>query len=260
MGFGDEILATGLARGAAKRGKKIAFGDTRKIVWGPWSAEIFKDNPNIALPGQEHGKNIEWIDHYKGHRLYNHQENGRWIWNMDFRVTPGEFYFDDAELKLAQRKGGFVVIEPNVPWWKPVAVNKDWGEANYNKLAKELFDRGCDLVQFKHKNTRRIIPDAKLIEHDQFRKSISVLSKAALYVGPEGGMHHAAAAVGVRAVVLFGGFIPPEIMGYDNQINLTGGAKACGNIQPCIHCKRAMEAISVDDVLDSCMLVLKSCS
>jgi hypothetical protein len=46
----------------------------------------------------------------------------------------------------------------------------------------------------------------------------------------EGGMHHAAAAVGVPAVVLFGGFIPPEIMGYKGQISLTGGATACGNI------------------------------
>ncbi len=253
------MIGTGLAKGAAARGKKIAFGDGRHIIWGPWCAEMFANNPNIARPGEEHAKTTEWCHHYKGNRLYNQQENGRWLWNMDFRVRPGELFFDEDEKKIAQKHNGkFIVIEPNVPWWKPVAPNKDWGEANYNKLAKELFDRGCDLVQFKHRNTRRIIPDAKLIEHDQFRKSISVLSKASLYVGPEGGMHHAAAAVGVRAVVLFGGFIPPEIMGYKDQINLTGGATACGNIQPCIHCKRAMEAITVDDVLSSCMLVLKN--
>jgi hypothetical protein len=257
MGFGDEIMATGFARGAAKRGKKIAFGDGRKIIWGPWSAEMFKDNPNIALPGQEFAKTTEWCHHYKGHRLYNHQENGRWIWHYDFRAIPGEFYFDDDEQKLATHRAGFVVIEPNVPWWKPVAPNKDWGEHNYRELAKRLFDRGFDLVQFKHKNTRRIIADAKLIEHDQFRKSIAVLSRAALYVGPEGGMHHAAAAVGVPAVVLFGGFIPPEIMGYQDQINLTGGARACGNTRPCDHCKQAMANISVDEVVASCMLKLK---
>lgn len=256
MGFGDEILATGLARGACERGKKIAFGDGRKIIWGPWSAEMFKDNPNIALPGQEHGKNVEWIDHYKGHRLYNNLENGRWHWNMDFRATPGQFYFDEAEKKL-QTQSGFIVIEPNVPWWKPVAPNKDWGESNYIQLAKELYDRGCKLVQFKHRNTRRIIPDAKLVEHDQFRKSISVLSKAALYIGPEGGMSHAAAAVGISGVVIFGGFIPPAVTGYGSHINLTGGVEACGNIQPCVHCKRAMEAITVDEVLSSCMAALK---
>ena len=141
---------------------------------------MFKDNPNIALPGQEHGKNVEWIDHYKGHRLYNHHENGRWHWNMEFKAIPGEFYFDDAEQKLAQRKSGFIVIEPNVPWWKPVAPNKDWGEDKYRQFARNYLIVDTNLVQFKHRNTRRIIPDAKLIEHDQFRKSIAVLSKAAL--------------------------------------------------------------------------------
>jgi hypothetical protein len=33
-----------------------------------------------------------------------------------------------------------------------VAPNKDWGEGNYRELAKQLFDRGRDLVQFA-KNT-----------------------------------------------------------------------------------------------------------
>lgn len=259
MGFGDEILATGMARGACERGKKIAFGDRRKIVWGPWSAEIFKGNPNIATPGQEFAPNVEWIEHYKGHRLYNHQENGRWVWHYDFKAKPGEFYFDDEERKLAQKKrSGFVVIEPNVPWWKPVASNKDWGDGKYRQLAQALFDRGCDLVQFKHRNTRRFVENAKLIEEAQFRKSISILSRATLYVGPEGGMHHAAAAVGVPAVVLFGGFIPPEIMGYQNQVCLTGGAKACGNVQPCAHCRKAMENITVEEVVAACMRALKN--
>jgi hypothetical protein len=88
MGFGDEILATGLARGAAKRGKKIAFGDGRKIIWGPWSAEMFKDNPEYPLPGQEFAKTTEWCHTTQGHRLYNHQENGRWIWHHDSRLFP----------------------------------------------------------------------------------------------------------------------------------------------------------------------------
>jgi len=56
--------------------------------------------------------------------------------------------------------------------------------------------------------------------------------------------------VGTNAVVLFGGFIPPEVVGYDGQICLTGGVKACGNINPCGHCRDAMSKITVDEVVD----------
>jgi ADP-heptose:LPS heptosyltransferase len=250
VGFGDEIIGTGLARGAAARGKKIAFGDGSKISWGPWCVEMFKHNPNIAPPGSEGQANLEWINHCKGHRLYNKLENGKWIWNYDFKVKSGEFYFDARELAFADKyQEGFVVIEPNVPWQKTVAPNKDWGESNYKKVAKILLSHGFRVAQFYHNNSRRIIEGATIINAPDFRNAISVLSKARLYIGPEGGMHHASAAVGVPAVVLFGGFIPPGIMGYGNQTCLTGGATACGNISPCSHCRDAMNRISVDEVM-----------
>jgi hypothetical protein len=254
MGFGDEIIGSGLARGAHARGKRIAFGDGQTILWGPWAAEIYQGNPNVAAPGAEGASDLEWIDHYKGRRKYNRQVNGRWAWNYNFKARPGEFFFDDAERQIAGMfTPGFVVIEPNVPWQKSVAPNKDWGESKYQELARRLLLQGCRLVQFRHGNSRRMIAGADLIELPKFRHVISVLSRAALYIGPEGGMHHAAAAVGVKAVVLFGGFIPPQVTGYDLHTNLTGGAEACGNIKPCKHCAQAMANISVDTVKEAAL-------
>jgi hypothetical protein len=61
-------------------------------------------------------------------------------------------------------------------------------------------------------------------------------------------MHHGAAAVGTPAVVIFGGFIPPAVVGYDMHVNLTGGAEACGSLNKCLHCRAAMEKISVEEV------------
>lgn len=252
IGYGDEIIGSGLARGAHARGKQIAFGDGHKIFWSSWAPEIYQGNPNVAQPGQERAANLEWIDHYKGSRKYNRQVNGKWVWNYDFRPVPGEFFFDDIERHIARQFApGFIAIEPNVPWQKTVAPNKDWGESKYEELARRLLLQGYRLVQFKHKNSRRLIAGADIIELHKFRHVISVLSRAALYIGPEGGMHHAAAAVGVKAVVLFGGFIPPQVTGYDTHTNLTGGAEACGHIKPCKHCQQAMANISVDEVKDA---------
>jgi Glycosyltransferase family 9 (heptosyltransferase) len=257
MGSGDEIIGTGLARGFHARGKLAAFGDGRKIIWSQWCEEMFANNPNIARPGSEARSNLQWIAHYKGNRQYNRLENNRWVWNYDFKVTPGEFFFSEVEQTvMANRRAafnGFVVLEPNVPWWKPVAPNKDWGEAKYRQLCELLVRNGVRVVQFIHKNSRRRLPGITTIEFHKFRDAIATLSLAKMYIGPEGGMHHAAAALGVSAVVLMGGFIPPAVIGYPDHINLTGGAEACGNTQPCEHCRRAMAKISVDEVWDSAM-------
>lgn len=247
MGYGDEIMATGMARGAIARGKRIAFGDRTRIIWGPWSEEVFRNNPNIARPGDEGAGDLEWIAHYKGHRLYNRLRGNRWIWNMSFRAKPGEIFFEPHELAFADAIGsGFVLIEPNVPWQKSVAPNKDLGKARYQAVANLLRRDGRRVVQFAF--GRDNLDGVELLKASSYRHALAALSRAAVYVGPEGGLHHGAAAVGIPAVVLFGGFIPPEVTGYAGHTNLTGGTVACGNLRPCEHCRAAMASISVERV------------
>lgn len=255
MGYGDEIIGSGLAKGAHARGKRIAFGDGRKINWSIWAPTIYKNNPNIAVPGSEGAKDIEWIAHYKGARKYNKLVNGKWVWNYDFKVLPGEFFFSEHEKLLAEKfPSGAIVIEPNVPWQKKVAPNKDWGDGKYEELARRLIVSGHRILQFKHNNSRRLIDGADIIELADLRQAAAMLGRAALYIGPEGGMHHSAAAVGTKAVVIFGGFIPPQVTGYDDHINLTGDSKtACGHIHTCQHCSSAMASISIDEVKEAAL-------
>src|SRR4029079_3225081 len=96
MGIGDDIIATGIAKGAAERGERIAFGNGKKIIWGPYSEMIFRNNPNVARPGEEN-KQVKWFHYYKGSRIYNMAGGGRWLWNYSFKVQPGEIYFDNSE-------------------------------------------------------------------------------------------------------------------------------------------------------------------
>lgn len=244
-------MATGMARGAKDRGKRIAFGDGQKIIFSPWSEQIFRGNPNIAHPGDESDDDIEWIRHHKGHRLYNSAGRNRWVWNMAFRPSPGELFFSAEEADFAESVGSdFVVIEPNVPAHKSVAANKEWGSSRYEMVACELA-RDHRVIQFWYENARARCASATQLRTPTFRHALAVLSRASLYIGPEGGLHHGAAAVGIPAVVLFGGFIPPAVTGYPAHTNLTGGATACGKLQRCSHCRAAMDAISVDRVLSA---------
>lgn len=253
MGIGDNIMATGLARGAKARGRRIAFGDGRRIFWDGNSPPIFFGNPNIAPPGSEGARDLEWINFRKGHRIYNSQVNNRWVWHPDkFKAKPGEIFLTPKEVAWAKQFGeGFVVIEPNVPNNKSCAPNKQWPIERFHDLARELKRDGLNVVQFSYQTAKYRLQDAVMIQTPTFRHAVAVLKNASLAVLPEGGLHHAAAAVGVRAVVIFGGFIPPAVTGYDSHVNLTGGVEACGSITRCDHCVKALEAITVGEVLEA---------
>lgn len=254
MGIGDNIMATGMAKGAKARGRRIAFGDGNKIRWDNNSAQIFFGNPNIAPPGQEHHKDLEWIKYYKGgpnSRIYNEQVSNRWVWHPErFKAIPGEIFLTTKEVAWAELHGkGFIVIEPNVPNNKSCAPNKQWPIDRFNDVARVLKSEGHEVVQFTYPTAKYRLQDSKVIATPTFRHAVAVLKNAKLAILPEGGLHHAAAAVSTPAVVLFGGFIPPAVTGYDQHVNLTGGAEACGSHTRCDHCVKAMDAITVAEVL-----------
>lgn len=253
MGRGDQLIATGLARGAAARGKRIAFGVRGgHTCWDGFSEEIFRNNPNIAKPSTEHLPDVEWIDYRKGHRLYNEisADGTRWIWK-DFHPQPGELFFDQQEKEAGFRYGGgFMLIEPNVDRLKESAGNKDWGFDRYQKLANVLRDDcGLRVAQFRYRGAREL-SGVEMLDTRSFRDALSILGWAGCYIGPEGGLHHGAAAVGIPATVIFGGFASPAATGYAGHSNLTGDSPApCGSLRRCEHCRQALKSISVPDVL-----------
>lgn len=251
MGFGDEIMGSGLAKGAAQRGKRIAFGNGNRIIWRPPAYEIYRNNPNVAPPGSERDSDLVWIAHYPGDRVYNYYPGGdHWKWK-DFTPIPGEIYFDNDEIEFGKQFGsGFIVIEPNVPEEKSVAVNKRWPFERWQIVADQLRKEGHEIVQFRHRGGRAL-QGVHEIKTPTFRKALTVLGHARMFLGCEGGMHHGAAAVGIGAVVLFGGFISPRTTGYGFHSNLFTAAngEACGSLNECEHCKQAMLAITPDMVL-----------
>lgn len=260
MGLGDQLLATGMARGAFDRGTQIAFGDGQKIIWDAHSELIFRHNPNIAPPHAYKAPNLEWIGFHRGSRIYNRQEGGRWIWNYEFRAIPGEMYFTREEKRFAEHVGadGFVFMEPHVPEHKTVAPNKEWPPERYGEVARRLVSQGYRIVQPWYPTAKYILPTAKCVGTPDFRRALAVMKHAALYIGPEGGLHHGAAAIGKPAVVLFGGFVPPKVTGYETHTNLTGGVtEFCGSLSACDHCRAAMLAISVEEVVDAALRHLK---
>lgn len=250
MGMGDWILGTGQVKGHfARTGRRVAFGAGPGHK--PHLSDLFWGNPNIATKLQwKQGEPLDWITtNYKGRRPYhNHAACTETHWAYsDFRATPGEIFLTPEEQRLADvyRPARLVLIEPNTDANQP---NKQWPKGWYELVAGGLKVEGYTVAQMGPAGTPWI-KSALRIETPTFRDACAVMSVARLYIGPEGGLHHAAAAFGVPAVVIFGGFNHPRNTGYDFHRNLfRGGYRPCGARIPCSHCHDALQAISTDEV------------
>lgn len=251
MGLGDEIMGTGMARQLfAANGVKVAFGDGHQIVWSSDSEMIYKNNPKVARPGEERG-HVQWCKHYRGKRAYGRFENGHLVFDQTFRALRGEFFFTEEELAFGLLHGNAnrVLIEPRI---KQSKVNKQWSPRRFWLVADALAQAGYDVAQFAYSDKGiPFHPAIKLIPTPTIRHAAVALAQSRMFIGPEGGLHHAAAAVGCTAVVIFGGMIHPNTTGYGMHVNIFAGGKACGAVSACAHCAAAMEAITVEQVLNA---------
>ena len=142
-----------------------------------------------------------------------------------------------------------IFIEPHVK--KRLGYeNKDWGFNNWEKIVDELKSEYAflQITYAKRKPIRETIN----IDGLNFRTSSAILSMCDLFVGPEGGMMHAAAATNRKAVIIWGGHISPDITGYSFHNNLYNKhpLSPCGMKNVCSHCIDELKKISTDKVIN----------
>lgn len=252
MGYGDELMGSGIAKDYMRRyRRRTAFGTDGRVRWSPQAHEIFRNNPNVVKPDEDVPENVIWVPHYQGNRLYHRgRTETRWIYNPQFRAKLGEIFFDTREMAM-RAPLGIVIVEPNV---KAVAPNKQWPFEYYQQITHELKRRGYEIGQFRGS---RLLDGAAILETRTFREAVAMMRSARLFIGPEGGLHHGAAAVGLKAVVIFGGFTPIDQTGYDIHYNVFAGDEPCGSLRPCAHCVETMKSIPMDFVLNCALEMMK---
>lgn len=227
MGIGDSILSTGVAKRIHKEtGQKVRFGNGKETYYDD---EIFTGNPKISRT-----EGI-WVADYPGVRPYILGMKGaRIIYNDDYRATPGELF------GVERTAGDYILVETNTKLDYPAGKNKAW--PYWDELLK------ADL------------PWRVNDKQPTFRDALRVLAGCKLYVGTDGALHHAAAALGIPSVVIWTGYSSPRHLGYASQVNIHDGSEPCGTFhKECPHCRKKAEAISPEQVL-SAVERLFSCS
>ena len=223
---------------ATAQAQVVAEATGSPVTFGYWDDQVFPNNPFIAMSGQ-----AVPINDRPGSRPYIlGQVEGRMIWNPRHRASPGYIYLEEHE--LPKLEGDYVVIEPNVKGTVS-GPNKDWGFDRYQVVANHLLERGVRLAQLRGP----FLDGVERFETETFREACSVIAGSQGYLGNEGGLHHAAAAFGKKAVVVFGGFIHPDVTGYSFHVNL--GGDWCGQLSECPHCSMKLDEITTEQVIEA---------
>lgn len=246
-------MAAGAARASyARTGRRVQIFDRNgQPRWHP----LWEGLQYIARPGETGA--FDRITNGPGVRPYHTgKSNERWTYNLDFRADRAEIVLTDAELAFGAQLAGRIIVEPHIK--AKASPNKQWGWVRWNKLAYLARERGIVVTQLGIDGTATL-EFADFVATPTIRHAAAVLRHARAAVLPEGGLHHLAAAVGLPSVVLFGGFTPVELTGYEGHVNIGASlGDACGMRVPCKHCEQWMASITPERVLDELLRIIEA--
>ena len=272
MGFGDDLMITAHASEIKKKfpERQIVIGSVAKKQ--AYHSIIYENNPNISdCTKLDLNKPIHVIDYHPGNRPYIDYKNStktKYFWNKEFKPTPGQLYFSKKEISEAKD-----VIKQAISFWKKnhkkiykkiifletsstkindkqfsiKHKNKDWGIKNWLDLVNKIKDEYLIILSV-HEKTKSI-DGVFSPENVDFRKACSILNKCDIYIGPEGGFGHVAAALNKKAIIYFGGWITPDVIGYNFHENIyyDNSQSPCGEyLYECPHCNDARDIIKPD--------------
>lgn len=227
MGIGDQVMAAGRAKLLHKAtGKRICIGKYPTILWSP----LYNQNPYLVSPSEGDSGACKWLEDSPGSRPYIdyqgtrlHSDNRRmvgkkfrrWVFMKNHSPEPMEIFFTHQEEweRDQLRKRPYILLSPHIKSKAP--PNKKWPFEYYQQLVDNL-KNDLHIIQSKkdHSEEELMGVDGRQLN---VRELAVYISTAALVICSEGLLHHLAAAFNTPAIVFFGGFISPNVTGYDYQ-------------------------------------------
>lgn len=224
----------------ATRKLVMVVGLRNKSMW----SEVFENNPRMT----REARGAQLLLNGPGLRPYIRAKTTvKWTWNRNRNQQAGEIFLTEDEKKFGQEMKGYVLIEPNIKM-NNSHRNKAWPFERWQAVVNELHD--VPLVQIGGPGTRWL-ERVKRIETPTFRNACSILYHCRAFIGTEGALHHASAALGIPAIVLWSEFISPDVTGYSMHTNIRHAGEPCGMRIPCSSCEKSMLSIPVEEVVDA---------
>jgi ADP-heptose:LPS heptosyltransferase len=258
MGIGDDVMLTAKFRNLKRKYPDKNFVPVHRgeLRWSP----VYENNPNFIHPSKINS-NTELIGveiRPNGLRPYlgaTNQRDAKGIYSQFIELYPqkGDICLTDEEIQTAKKLFSlpekYVTIDPHTKT-SIYSSNRDWG---FHKW-QEVVDHFSDVTFIQTSPGKSLIgKNVYLNLNTTLRLFFAVLSQSKFHVGNEGGPIHSATALNKRCVVVFGGLSMPSSTGYETNINhwVDDPETPCGRTYECEHCKRCMEKITVEQVIES---------
>ena len=216
-GIGDVLLLTSLVESIKNKYPNIKVNVVTKHF------DLLKNNDSI------HSLN-------KGATFFTFRH---WYLEIRQNKNPDKHILSESLDKLGLsskiRKPHYVVTEEErenakkrlKTFKKPfIAINTSSKESSKNWLPKywkellEILTEGYTVIQLGDESEIEFENTVRFAGKLDLRESVAVLERCSLFVGGVSFLMYAAAAVGVKSVIIYGGRETPSNSGYDQNVNL----------------------------------------
>lgn len=246
MGLGDALMAAGQAQDVYAAHPDLGpvgiCNAQGKARWHP----VWLHNPivYVPLPGTAYRQSITTGKGYLPYIVNPYSLSTGLVWTgWRARDHRGAIVFSEAEHarieELHQRP--YIIIEPTA---SRKHSNRIPPRHLWTELTQHLLDLHLPLVQIAHPDSQPL-PGVEQLPQNDFRDVLHYVAAARMLVATEGGLAHVAAATRTPAVVLWGGNISCDILGYPEHINIVDDhpETPCGRLASCAHCTLAWERV-----------------
>lgn len=169
-----------------------------------------------------------------------------------------ELYFTEEEekktlniLKQNEVSSNFVVLEPQTK--DSYTINKSYPFYKWQNIVDKLVEKNICVVQVGQKTSAKNLKGViNLTGKTNFREASVIVSKSKLLIAAEGGLMHAANAVGTKSIIVYTGFIHPKMTAYENNLNLWIGEShgPCGMKSLCQKCEKEAADHNENEIID----------
>jgi hypothetical protein len=249
-GFGALVRRAGLQPAY----ERTVFARTarRARSGGQWTVHV--DMTLHSYVERETPERFEWKNGGRGHIID--------IILRTFEVSAVdhrcELYFsraeeDEANAVLTRHGIGarFITVEPNssAAWFGDLRA---WPLDRWQAVVDTLLAQGIRVVQLGVEGAPSLRGVIDLSGRTSYRVAALIMKRSYLFLGLEGGLMHTANAVGVPAVVVWGGLTLPEFAGYAEMhtiVHRRVECAPCGLRGDCPYGRKCLTGVTVDDVL-----------
>lgn len=268
-GLGDDLFVNTIVYHLWKQ-------EGRKVVVAGRHPELFRGNPGAWIIPTRSQKiahqigrfllNLRIIESmtYMGYQTEQSEGGMKPMNSHIFELLSQKVELKNAPKKpeiflTTKEKNRFALPTGTKPWIAmhstgvtEMTENKNWYPERFLEVSKRLKE-AYRLVQLGRSSDPALEVDLDLRGKIRPRAAAAVLASCSVLLCQVGFLMHAAAAVGTRAVVIYGGFEAPWESGYEQNINLYTKlpCSPCWLRGPCPYDKECMKQISVDEVMNS---------